>query len=233
MATTYRANLVILQSQDKRAEASKRKREVYEKMALSLNSKNVHVRRSHLQISEKIRHLLSDARKLPHARKTMPTGGGPPLSPLPAWQQILVDIVRDSPATEGVTGGVESEVKQQPEAEEIEVDADEFHIDVMEQCFEEMSSPQVSRYSFEHVEEQAETTKKCKDIPRPRRNTLTTVRKSLQDEQRELIQIEKEKLRLEKRYLRWKIKLSKLRYVAMTKCERLPKTDSENDSDID
>ena len=199
-------------------------------MANSLNSKNIHVKRKHTQISEKIRHLLSDARKLPHSRKTVPTGGGPPLTPLPAWQQIFVDIVRESPATEGLSCGVESEVRPQPEEDGME---SEPHVDVMERCFENISSDDECNVDDAPVQLTAVqmTAVTPKDIPTPRRNkpTTGTGKKSLQDEQRELITSEKEKVSLEKRLLKWKIKLAKLNYKKMTDCERLPSTDSENE----
>ncbi len=57
---------------------------------------------------------MKEARKLPHVKKVNPTGGGKPLPPLQKeWQKILVEIIQENLATQGLEGGIESGVNQE------------------------------------------------------------------------------------------------------------------------
>lgn len=197
LAQTYDENRSVLQSRDKKSESSQRKRKVYENMTNSMNARNPLVKRKPKQIVDKLKHMFMETRKLPHCKKTTPTGGGPPLPPLTAWQEIIVNILRDNPATEGLQTGIESGVDQHTSNETItftgtDDDAENFDVDV------DVELP---------LTVQATAQKKNGKV------------KSLTDHQIDLIQLEKEKIIMEKELLSWKIKLAKHKYAKICDTE--------------
>ena len=105
IARFYRDNLDVFRCTDQKSDSNKRKRQKFEEIAKVLSGRNPNVKRTGKEVQEKIKNLIKSAKDLPHAKKSTPTGGGPPLPPLEKeWQKILVEIIRENPATEGLQG---------------------------------------------------------------------------------------------------------------------------------
>ncbi len=106
LAAHYQENRAVLQSSDGKSDSNQRKQAAYQQMTEYLNAQFPNTAsRMTKQVQEKIKWMLKQARNDPHAKKVNPTGGGSPLPPIQdEWLAIMVEIVRDNPATTGVEG---------------------------------------------------------------------------------------------------------------------------------
>ncbi len=180
-----------------KAEVNKKQKVKWEEITRTLNARNPTMPpRTVEQVQRRLKAMKISARKHPTAKRTNPTGGGPPAPPPEnEFEKVMVDVVRDDPSTDGLACGFESGVSD--EANEAAAIIDVANED-MPVAFEEVAGS--SAEAFSNPRQQYDKLKRAlesRDTPSCSKTPKKAGGSEIEKAQLELIELEKERVKLE------------------------------------